>query len=124
MTSAFPAPPGADGSLGTTTGQNTTQMASASAPDISKNALVGSWSVSSGGASCQMFLTLTKYGSVSRGGTRGCIGDLSKLRGWDVVGKQLVLYDDGGATLASLYSAGGEKLSGQTASGFPVSLSR
>ena len=107
------------------TGQNNTQhVAAANAPDITKNALVGSWNVSSAGTNCQMFLTLTKYGSVSRGGTRGCVGDLTKLRGWDVVGKQVVLYDDTGNTVASLYSSGNSQFSGQTANGIPVALSR
>ncbi|WP_036486469.1 protease inhibitor Inh/omp19 family protein [Nitratireductor basaltis] len=98
--------------------------ASANAADISKNSLVGSWSVASGGASCQMFLTLTKYGNASRGGTRGCSGDLQNMRGWDVAGKQLVLYDDSGNTIGRLYSSGAERLDGQTSGGSAVSLSR
>ncbi len=117
--SAFPEPP----STGEQSMQDQ-QMASASAPDLTKSSLVGSWSVNSAGASCQMFLTLTKYGNASRGGTRGCGGDLTAMRGWDVVGKQLVLYDDSGTTIASLYSSGNERLNGQTSSGFPVTLSR
>src|SRR5690606_39818187 len=98
--------------------------AAASAPEVSKNSLLGSWNVSSGGTSCQMFLTLTKYGNSSRGGTRGCSNELANMRAWDVSGNQVVVYDDSGNTIARLYSSGGERLDGQTTSGLPVSLSR
>ena len=91
---------------------------------ISKGEVVGNWKTQAGGTSCQMFLTLTKYGSASRGGTRGCSGDLANLRGWDVKGSQLVLYDANGGTVGRLYAAGPSRYSGQTSSGTPVTLSR
>ncbi|RLQ89094.1 protease inhibitor Inh/omp19 family protein [Notoacmeibacter ruber] len=91
---------------------------------ISKGEVVGNWKTQVGGASCQMFLTLTKYGTASRGGTRGCSGDLANLRGWDVKGSQLVLYDESGGTIGRLYAAGPSRYSGQTAAGTPVTLSR
>lgn len=96
----------------------------ASSPAISKNGLVGNWNANAAGASCQMFLTLTKYGNGSRGGTRGCSGDMANVRGWDVNGSQLVLYDESGNTIARLYSSGSERLNGQTTSGQAVSVSR
>lgn len=98
-------------------------VTAAGAP-ISKGEVVGNWKTQAGGASCQMFLTLTKYGSASRGGTRGCSGDLANLRGWDVKGSQLVLYDESGGTIGRLYGAGPGRYSGQTSSGTPVTLSR
>ncbi len=114
----FPEAPGADG----------TQVASAEPPagagDITKSSLVGNWKTNASGSTCQMFLTLTKYGNASRGGTRGCPGELANMRGWDVQGKQLIVYDDSGNTIARLYSSGGEKLDGQTVSGQAVSLYR
>ncbi len=99
-------------------------VAAAGAPEITKNTVVGSWKTSSAGASCQMFLTLTKYGDNSRGGTRGCAGELQTMRGWNVAGKQLVLFDEAGTKIAILYSTGTERFDGQTSGGQAVSLSR
>jgi len=96
----------------------------AGAAEINKNSLLGSWNVNSGGSSCQMFLTLTKYGNSSRGGTRGCSNELANMRAWELAGNQVVVYDEGGNTIARLYSSGAERLDGQTTSGAPVSLSR
>lgn len=94
-----------------------------SAP-VTKNSLVGSWKTRSGGSTCQMFLTLTKYGNGSRGGTRGCAGDMANVRGWDVKGAQVVLYNENGDTVARLYKSGNEKLDGTTSSGQSVSIFR
>ncbi|OXT02308.1 hypothetical protein B7H23_05225 [Notoacmeibacter marinus] len=105
------------------TPESSPSVSAAGAP-ISKGEVVGNWKTQAGGASCQMFLTLTKYGSASRGGTRGCSGDLANLRGWDVKGSQLVLYDESGGTIGRLYGAGPGRYSGQTSSGTPVTLSR
>ncbi|WP_309085077.1 protease inhibitor Inh/omp19 family protein [Chelativorans sp.] len=96
----------------------------ASAPAVEKNSLLGSWNVSSGGSSCQMFLTLTKYGNSSRGGTRGCSNELANMRAWEVAGNQVVVYDDSGNTIARLYSSGAGRFDGQTTGEPPVSLSR
>lgn len=98
--------------------------AEAGAPELTKSALVGSWNVSGGGGSCQMFMTLTKFGNASRGGTRGCSGDLARMKGWEVSGKQVVVLDDTGNTIARLYGSGAERYSGQTSGGQPVNLSR
>lgn len=100
------------------------EVAAADAPDIAKNSIVGSWKTASAGVGCQMFLTLTKYGDNSRGGTRGCAGELQAVRAWNVAGKQLVLFDETGAGIAVLYSTGKERFDGQTAGGQTVSLSR
>lgn len=96
----------------------------AGAPSLSQNALVGSWNVNTGGTSCQMFLTLTSYGGGSRGGTRGCPGNLADLRIWKVSGSQLVLSDPDGTQIATLYSSGNERFDGQTSTGARISLSR
>lgn len=118
----FPAAPGQQGD--TQMSSVDPNLAAASAPEVSKNSLLGSWNVNSGGSNCQMFLTLTKYGNSSRGGTRGCSNELANMRAWDVAGNQVVIYDDGGNTIARLYSSGNERLDGQTTGGAPVSLSR
>lgn len=85
--------------------------------------MIGSWKAG-GGDSCQVFLTLTKMGSMSRGGSRGCSGDLTKMRGWDVKGQQVVFYDDSGNQIAALYSSGGNRYDGQTSGGQAINLSR
>ncbi|WP_159586217.1 AprI/Inh family metalloprotease inhibitor [Chelativorans xinjiangense] len=121
---AFPAAPNQPGTDVAALDPEAQAAAAAAAPTIDKNSLLGSWSVSSGGSNCQMFLTLTKYGNASRGGTRGCSGALADMRGWDLAGKQLEIYNDAGDTIARLYSSGGERLDGQTTTGMPVSLSR
>ncbi|HMQ59004.1 MAG TPA: protease inhibitor Inh/omp19 family protein [Rhizobiaceae bacterium] len=100
------------------------QEVPANAPTVTKNAMVGSWRVSSGGSNCQMFLTLTKFGSGSRGGTRGCDGELANLRIWNVSGKQVVLSDENGTVLGRLFASGNNKFDGQTSGGRAVTLSR
>jgi len=125
--SQFPtAPPPA------TSGQTSTDVAAvnpaattppAATADVTKNEMVGSWQVG-GGENCQVFMTLTKLGSASRGGSRGCSGDLQRMKSWDVRGKQVILYDDAGNQLAALYSSGGNRFDGQTNGGQPVSFSR
>lgn len=92
--------------------------------DISKSSVVGSWKTQAAGSSCQMFLTLTKYGNVSRGGTRGCSGQMADMRGWDVNGKQLVIYNESGDAIARLYASNATRLDGQTSSGQAVTITR
>lgn len=122
--SQFPPPPGSQAGTDVASLPPESSGPPAGAVDINKNALLGSWKTSSGGAGCQMFLTLTKYGSASRGGTRGCSGELANMRSWDVQGKQVVLFDESGSTIARLYASGADRYDGQTNSGQPVSLSR
>jgi hypothetical protein len=92
--------------------------------DVTKEAMVGNWRVSNGGSSCDMFLTLTNLGSGSRGGTRGCAGELTQMGSWEVAGKQVVLKDRNGNALARLYKTADTRYDGQTNGGQPVSLSR
>lgn len=99
------------------------QAPPATAGEVSKNGMVGSWRAG-GGDNCQVFMTLTKMGQMSRGGSRGCSGDLQRMRGWDVKGRQVVLYDDTGNQVAALYNSGGNRYDGQTSGGQAISLSR
>lgn len=96
----------------------------ANAPAVTKNAMLGSWNTSVSGSSCQVFLSLTKFGNASRGGSRGCSGDMQRMRSWDVQGSQVVMFDETGNQLASLYSSGANRFDGQTTSGQSISLSR
>lgn len=116
--SQFPAAPA------TTAAAVGTAVAPATALDVTKESMVGNWRVQSAGASCDMFLTLTNLGSGSRGGTRGCAGELTAMGSWEVSGKSVVLKDRNGNTIGSLYKTADARFDGSTASGQPVSLSR
>ncbi|MCA1407473.1 protease inhibitor Inh/omp19 family protein [Ensifer sp. IC3342] len=123
-TSQFPAAPTA-GTAAPGGGPAGTQVAAApNALDVTKESMVGNWRVSSAGSSCDMFLTLTNLGSGSRGGTRGCAGELTTMGSWEVAGKQVVLKDRGGNPIARLYKTADARFDGSTNSGQPVSLSR
>lgn len=96
----------------------------ATALDVKKEAMVGSWRVSNGGANCDMFLTLTNLGSGSRGGTRGCQGALSAMGSWEVSGRQVNLKDRNGNVIGTLHKSAENRYEGSTSDGQPVSLSR
>ncbi|NVP53782.1 protease inhibitor Inh/omp19 family protein [Mycoplana rhizolycopersici] len=112
------ATPGAGGMPGADGG------ASAAGMDVKKEAMVGNWRVSNGPTSCDMFLTLTNLGSGSRGGTRGCAGELTQMGSWEVAGKQVVIKDRDGNAIARLYRTADSRFDGSTTGGQPVSLSR
>lgn len=107
-----------------------TQVASANMPppanslDVTKDQLVGGWKVASAGANCNMFLTLTKFGNASRGGTSRCVGELMTMRAWDVSGKQVVLMDANGNPIGRLYKTADSQFNGSTNSGVPISITR
>ena len=116
----FPEKPTTDMAMATGTGD----AAAATALDVKKESMVGNWRVANGPASCDMFLTLTNLGSGSRGGTRGCAGELTAMGSWEVAGKQVVLKDRSGNAIARLYKTADTRYDGSTNSGQPVSLSR
>jgi hypothetical protein len=97
-----------------------TQVASlppASAPDLTPGSVAGVWNASLGGQSCKIATPQTKYGQGYRAGPLRCPGELGNLASWAVNGKQLVLYDANGGTVASLYSSGQSRFDGQTSGG-------
>ena len=123
--SQFPAQPGTtDTAMATGVDAGTNPAAAASALDVTKESMVGNWRVASGPSSCDMFLTLTNLGSGSRGGTRGCAGELTAMGSWEVAGKQVILKDRNGNGIARLYKTADTRFDGSTNSGQPVSLSR
>lgn len=125
-------PPGAtDSSQYPTAPMNNTAMASASpaaapgnAMDVKKEQMVGNWRVSAAGSSCDMFLTLTNLGGGSRGGTRGCVGELTAMGSWEVSGKSVQFKSRAGDVIGTVYKSADNRYDGSTASGQPVSLSR
>ena len=119
-TSQFPTKPANDPTLAVA---QTDQMA-ATAMDVKKEAMVGSWKVSANGANCQMFLTLTNLGSGSRGGTRGCGNELALMNSWEVAGKQVSVKDRNGNLIATFFKTAENQFSGKSSTGAPISLSR
>ncbi len=130
--SQLPPPGGTDQSQFPTAPANNPMMASANpaagapgnAQDVKKEALVGNWRVSNGGGSCDMFLTLTNLGGGSRGGTRGCAGELTTMGSWDVSGKSVQFKSRAGDVIGTVYKSADNRYDGSTASGQSISLSR
>lgn len=119
--SAFPTAPTAPAV--TTPTAPATQVASASGPDVTVGSVAGVWNVSLAGQSCKVATPQTKFGQGFRAGPLKCPAEMANVKSWNVAGKQLVMYDEGGATIARLYSTG-NGFSGQTAGGAPISFSR
>jgi len=122
--SQFPQKPTTDQTLSQNQNANANMQVAANAQDIKKESLVGGWKVNNGGATCDMFLTLTNLGSGSRGGTRGCVGPLASMGSWEVDGKQVTMKDRDGNPLARFYKTADNRLDGALTSGQTVSLSR
>ena len=116
----FPAAPTQQASL---PGAGAAGAMAAGAMDVKKESMVGSWRIT-GAASCDMFLTLTNLGSGSRGGTRGCTGELTAMRSWEVSGKQVQFKDGDGNVVGQVYKTAENKFDGTTTSGQPISLGR
>lgn len=123
-TAQFPDKPATDPALAQNQQASIDPQVAASALDVKKEQMVGGWKVAAGAAKCDMFLTLTNLGSGSRGGTRGCVGELSNMGSWEVSGKQVVLKDRDGNPLAKLYKSADNRFDGALNSGQTVSLSR
>ncbi|WP_117195151.1 protease inhibitor Inh/omp19 family protein [Rhizobium terrae] len=119
--SQFPTAPSANQNMAAA---NPNAAAPASALDIKKEAMVGNWRVSNAGQSCDMFLTLTNLGGGSRGGTRGCAGELTTMGSWEVSGKMVQFKNRAGDVIGRVYKSAENKFDGTMNSGQPVSLSR
>ena len=97
----------------------------ASAKPVTRQAMVGAWTVSTGGTNCQIFLTLTKWSGGYRAASRGCsAASISDVQAWDVRGKQVVLVSSSGSTVATLYRSADERYDGSIGSGGAISFSR
>ena len=94
------------------------------AADITAGSVAGVWNASISGQSCRVATPQTRFGQGFRAGPLRCPAPLDGVKSWNVSGKQLALYDEGGNVLARLYSSGGSRFDGQTSTGQPVSLSR
>lgn len=120
-----PLPDDAALSGGATTG---TQVAAASAggPALNRTDLLGGWTVSSNGETCQLFMSLTTWTGGYRASTRGCSSpSLADISAWDVSGRTVTLKGGEGATpVASLAAGGAQSFSGATTAGAPITVSR
>lgn len=121
--SQFPEAPGAASGQPQTADTQVAALES-NAPEITTGSVAGVWNASVGGQSCRIATPQTRFGEGYRAGPLRCPAPLDGVKSWNVSGKQLALYGDGGTVLARLYSSGGERFDGQTTSGQPVSLSR
>ncbi len=112
MTGAPPAP----GTVGAT--------ATGNAP-VGRTDLLGGWTISAAGDSCQLFMTLTTWAGGYRASTRGCgSAALQTISAWNMEGGQVQLLNDAGSTVARLYPTSKTQFTGQTEGGGPVSVSR
>jgi len=100
------------------------EMAAANAPDITREALLGTWQTSVNGGNCQLALSLTQWTGGYRAASLRCPGEAANIASWDVSGNQVVLNDRNGNTVARLYQAGSENYQGNLSSGGSISLSR
>jgi len=82
---------------------------------IGRTDLLGGWTISSAGDSCQLFMTLTSWRGGYRASTRGCSNDTLKgISAWDLKGSQVILSGQAGTPVATLLSSGGNRFNGTT----------
>ncbi len=102
----------------------TTPMTTGNAP-VGRTDLLGGWTISAAGDSCQLFMTLTTWAGGYRASTRGCTNAaLQTISAWNMEGGQVQLLNDAGSTIARLYPASKTQFNGQTEGGGPVTVSR
>lgn len=97
----------------------------ATAGGVGRTDLLGGWTISAAGDSCQLFMTLTTWAGGYRASTRGCnSASLQTISAWNMEGGQVQLLNDSGTTVARLYPASKTQFSGQTDGGGPISVTR
>ncbi len=98
---------------------------SAGSGGLGRTDLLGGWTITSGGDSCQLFMTLTTWTGGYRASTRGCNSDVLKsISAWNLQGKEVVLAGQGGTPVATLTSSGSNRFDGQTGQGAAVTFYR
>ena len=81
---------------------------------IGRTDLLGGWTITSSGDSCQLFMTLTSWTGGYRASTRGCTSDVLKsISAWNLQGRQVILAGQGGKPVAHLASSGTNRFDGQ-----------
>lgn len=93
--------------------------------ELGRTDLLGGWTISAAGESCQLFMTLTTWAGGYRASTRGCTNaTIQGISAWNIEAGQIQLFDDAGSTVARLYPQSRGQLSGQSAGGGPVTVTR
>lgn len=99
--------------------------APAATGEISRTDLLGGWTISAAGESCQLFMTLTTWAGGYRASTRNCINAAFQgVSAWNIEAGQVQLLNDAGTTVARLYPTSKSQLDGQTPGGGPVTVTR
>jgi len=94
-------------------------------PKITREGMAGSWNVPSDNGQCRIILAFTKWSGGYRAATRRCNSpEIATITAWDVKGQRVVLVDNTGNMVASLYASGGNRYDGTTNSGKPITFSR
>ncbi len=97
----------------------------ANAKPVTRQAMIGAWTVSTGGSNCQIFLALTKWSGGYRAASRGCsAAAVADVQAWDVKGKQVVLVDSSGGQAATLFRSSDTRFDGSTKGGGAISFTR
>ena len=119
------APPSLDPSGTDNTQVASVEPAASPARAVSREGMIGAWTVKSGGTNCQIFLALTKWSGGYRAATRGCGGTaLSSVQAWDVQNDRIVLVDASGSQAASLGRTGDTTYAGATNEGGDITFTR
>jgi hypothetical protein len=105
-------------------GAQTAMTAPSTGGEVGRTDLLGGWTITSAGDSCQLFMTLTSWTGGYRASTRGCTTDVLKsISAWNLQGTEVVLAGQGGSPVARLASTGPNRFDGQ-AGAQPVSFYR
>ncbi|WP_341759947.1 AprI/Inh family metalloprotease inhibitor [Candidatus Endowatersipora endosymbiont of Watersipora subatra] len=87
--------------------------------------MVGAWTMTVSGSSCQIFLALTKWSGGYRAASRGCQSpSILDIQAWDIRDSQLILLDSNRLIVAALYKDSTLHFDGLTNIGNAISLSR
>ena len=94
--------------------------------EVGRTDLLGGWQISSGGDTCQLFMSLTQWTGGNRASTRGCQSpQLSGISAWELSGSTVTLKTGETATqMATLVATEEQRFSGATSSGTPITVSR
>ncbi len=81
---------------------------------VGRTDLLGGWTITAAGDSCQLFMTLTSWTGGYRASTRGCQSELLKsVSAWNLQGSEVILAGQGGQPVARLASSGTNRFDGQ-----------
>ena len=92
---------------------------------LGRTDLLGGWTVSSDGDSCQLFMSLTTWSGGYRATTRGCsTSGLQEISAWNLTGQQVQLLNSEGVQVARLFASSKTKFDGQMESGSGIGFFR